>query len=421
MRILYVTASLPFGPGETFVVPEVEELLRRGHEVRVVPLWPRGGMVHEGARRLLPLTAAHHLASPRVLYSAALYAARRPIPVARALMAARASRTPAILAKNLIAFPKALWLAREAARWRAHHIHAHWISTTATLAMWAAEVSRTPWSVTTHRWDIGENNLLPRKAASACFVRAINLQGAERLRSLAGLPGFEPAVIHVGVRLPPDTARAQRPRSGPLRLLTAANLLPVKGHRYLLEALASLCADGVGVSLDLAGDGPLRPELERQARDLDIADKVRFLGQLPHGELLERMAAGEWDAAVLPSIVTDSGEHEGTPVSLMEAMACGLPAVSTLTGGIGELLDGGAGILVPQKDPRALADAIRQLAADPGYRAALAAAGQRRVREEFSIERVVDELERRFAACPHANRAPEASAGTQAPSGRRFG
>src|SRR5262249_50286198 len=140
---------------------------------------------------------------------------------------------------------------------------------------------------------------------------------------------------------------------------------------------------------------------EEHVARLELPDRIHFLGQMSHDELLRGMAEGNWDIVVLPSIVTDSGEHEGTPVSLMEAMICGIPVISTETGGIAELLEGGAGILVNQKDAVALAQAIQRLVSDPALRTKLGKAGQQRVLESFTIQQTVDELERRFMASLH--------------------
>jgi len=105
---------------------------------------------------------------------------------------------------------------------------------------------------------------------------------------------------------------------------------------------------------------------------------------------------GEVDVVVLPSTDLGDGVHEGIPVSLMEAMSYGIPVISTTTGGIPELLGSEAGLLVPERDPLALAEAIEHLARDPSLCRRLGESGRRKVREEFSVEKVVDELIRRF-------------------------
>ena len=98
------------------------------------------------------------------------------------------------------------------------------------------------------------------------------------------------------------------------------------------------------------------------------------------------------DCTILPSIDLGAGEHEGIPVALIEAMGYGIPVISTSTGGIPELLSDGAGILVPHKDPVALADAIKSLLNDARLGKQLSYAGYKRVIDEFSIEPIVRKL-----------------------------
>ena len=130
---------------------------------------------------------------------------------------------------------------------------------------------------------------------------------------------------------------------------------------------------------------------------LALPEKSDFLGAVSHDDLLARLAAGDWDVAALPSVVTASGELEGIPVSLVEAMAHGLPALATATGAIPELLDDGAGLLVPPADPGALADALEQLAGDPDLRTRLGTAGRLRIEEQYDVDRVAEQLGARFA------------------------
>jgi glycosyltransferase involved in cell wall biosynthesis len=187
------------------------------------------------------------------------------------------------------------------------------------------------------------------------------------------------------------------------RAVVPANLLDVKGHAYLLEAVRLLLNGGIRLRVDLAGDGPLREELARKVEQLGLRETVTFLGLLPHEELLESMRGGGWDMLVLPSIVTDSGEKEGIPVAIVEAMSCRVPVVSTATGAIPELFEGvDDALLVPPKDPAALAWAIERLIKEPGLRERMAESGRRRVVASFSVEQMTAELIKRFEMCGRA-------------------
>ena len=177
-----------------------------------------------------------------------------------------------------------------------------------------------------------------------------------------------------------------------------ANFVEKKGHRYLIEALGLLPGPPAAVTCDLAGSGELEDEIRGLVAAAGVGNRVNFLGMVPHHELLAGLRDGRWQAVVLPSVETAQGEKEGIPVALMEALAAGVPAVSTTTGAIAELLEEGAGVLVPPRDPRALAAALQELAEHPALRAQLARAGRRRIEEAYEIGAVVGQLEAAFAA-----------------------
>jgi colanic acid/amylovoran biosynthesis glycosyltransferase len=396
-RVIYITAQLPYGATEPFLIGEIAELERQGCDVTIVPVRPKGNVVHSDAAELLPKAACLPLLSGAILRSAVAEAARSPAAVVRALLSLRRSRNARILLKNLAVFPKALWLARYARRLGAHHLHAHWAGTSATLAMVASQVAGISWSLTTHRWDIPENNLLRLKARRACFVRAISARGADELRVIVDERSWSPWLLHMGVRLPPAPARQRG--DPPFRVLTAASLIEVKGHACLIDAVRRLKESDVSVRAELAGDGPLEASLRSRVRELGLEDEVVFLGRVSHEQLVREMAGGKWDAAVLPSIIPTSGAQEGIPVFLMEAMACGLPAIGTESGAVPELLGEGAGVLVAPGDPDALAQALEKIAADPARRTTLAERGRKRIEEAFSVAEIASALHSRFREC----------------------
>jgi glycosyltransferase involved in cell wall biosynthesis len=172
----------------------------------------------------------------------------------------------------------------------------------------------------------------------------------------------------------------------------------VKGHRFLLEAWQILQRRGLDAELWLAGPGELRPRLETLSRALGLTGSVKFLGAVPHDELLKIYAEARVSAVVLASVDLGSGVHEGIPVALIEAMSYGIPVVATATGGTPELLVPGTGLLVPPADPTALADALQTLLRDGELRERLGDSGRQRVLEAHDIFQVAAELAKEFEA-----------------------
>jgi colanic acid/amylovoran biosynthesis glycosyltransferase len=386
-RLLYVASSFPYGQNDTFFAPEVRELVRQGVDVLAVPVRPRGVLTTPDAESL---TARRPLLDAEIARAAVAELLRSPGATMAAFALLFRSPAPNVLLRNLAAFPKALWLARLARTREADHIHAHWAGPPATVALIASRLSGVPWSFTAHLADIQARNLLYDKSASAVFVRFIAHAMQDLMRQCA--PGVDESrwtVLRLGLELPP--ARSGPPPSNdPSVVLFAARFDPEKRHATLLEAAATLVRDGVRIELWLAGSGRLLPAAERQARDLGIESAVRFLGYVPNAEILEWLQTGRVDAVALPS------DWEGIPVSLIEALAHGVPAAASDVGGVAELVGDGCGLLVPEGDPAALAEAIRRLLQSPSLRADVSRVGRRRVEREFAIERVVSELRELF-------------------------
>lgn len=414
MRLLYVTKALPFGATEAFILPEVADHAAHGWEVWLAPL-SRGELKHAEARDLLSRTLDQPLVSPVVLAGCLRGVLRAPGRAAGLLWRVLRARTPVLALRNLAVFPKAVWLSEEVRRHRFEHVHIHWAAAPATLGAVAAELAGVPFSLTAHRYDIAQNNLLAWKSAHACFVRVIDEPGREEFAARLPPGARPPQVLHMGVTVAPDPAPSRAGALSPLRLATAARLVAKKGHADLLRAVRVVLDLGVAVELDVFGDGPLRSELEALAVELGVAAHVSWRGTASHGDLLRALRSGRYDAGVLPSVTADDGDKEGVPVFLIECMGAGLPVVSTPNGGIPELAGGGCGVLTPERDPRALGAALARLARDEDERRRLAAAGRARVLEAFEIGACM-RLLREWIAC-----APPTSAATPRVSPGRTG
>lgn len=395
MRIIYVTQRLPFGDGETFIVPEVEALLAEGHDVLLVPRDASQPVLHDDARALLARTRALPGAAA-VAGSVAAALARAPGRTCRAFWALGRTRPRRRALANARATAEGLWLGRIAHGWRADHIHAHWAHLTATLAMSASRATGIPWSFTAHRYDVILNNLLTEKLRSARFGRFIADEMFAIARGLVAPDALARAVVlHMGVTLPPRPDAGIPARSVPI-VLCPARLVPVKGHACLVEAAALLRARAVPFELWLAGDGPGHEDIRRRIEELGLGASVRLLGRVPHAELLRLYRERRADCVVLPSLDLGGGLHEGLSVALVEAMAHGIPVIGTRTGGIPELLDRSAGVLVHPSDPVGLADALADLLGSPSLRCRLGAAGRTRVEQEFDARVIARTLARWF-------------------------
>nr|ASV47117.1 hypothetical protein [uncultured bacterium] len=202
---------------------------------------------------------------------------------------------------------------------------------------------------------------------------AVSDAAARRTEDFFALGRRSVRTVHNGVPdLPAGPAPARR--GGALRVACAGRLDPAKGHDVLLRALAEL----PGVEAVVYGEGAYRPELEKLAADLGVADRVELPGRTP--DVRDRLPAA--DVFCLPS------RSEGFPLALVEAMLAGRACVASTAGGMPEALDGGCGLLVPPDDPAALAGALRRLAGDPAERARLGSAARRRAAARFTAARM---------------------------------
>jgi L-malate glycosyltransferase len=245
--------------------------------------------------------------------------------------------------------------------WIPDIVHAHEFGAGLPASV-VATVSRAPLVITEHSSSVALGDLTPtqRDVARRAFRRAdvvcpVSNDLGRRLVELVGETPVVPvpnAIDDKVFSLPISTKPS--PRAGAeVKLLTVGNLVAIKGHRHLIQAVAQLRAAGVPVKLDIAGGGSLRTELQTQARKLGIDPHIEFHGVLPR----ERVAAlmGAADIFVLPSLWETQG------CALIEAIACGCPSVATNVGGVPEVLDGTAGVLVAPGSSEALAAGIGEV------------------------------------------------------------
>jgi colanic acid/amylovoran biosynthesis glycosyltransferase len=170
----------------------------------------------------------------------------------------------------------------------------------------------------------------------------------------------------------------------PVRLLTVGRLVEKKGHRYVIEALSLLKGKGRSLSYVIAGDGPLRGELENLVDSFGLRESVSFTGLVHNEEVADLYR--EADVFILTSVTSQDGDMEGQGLVLQEAQSTGLPVISTLHNGIPDgVLDGVSGFLVPEKDAAAAARRLAELSGDAGLRFRMGKAGSDFVRINYDI------------------------------------
>jgi colanic acid/amylovoran biosynthesis glycosyltransferase len=360
-RALSVGYVLRYWPtvSETFVARELEELLRRGISAEVVALGQRSDA------RLAPGSPVRSLAPPRGRGALALLPPLAALSRAEARAAARwASRH---LRPRDVA--RALWVAEQGARRGWTRLHVHFAGEAAEWARVAAIVLGVPYTVTVHAVDL----FVPRPSLREVLrdaSRVITVCEHHR-RWLSERYAVEASVIRCGV--PTDVPLAEPGQPG-ARFVCVARDVPKKGLDELVAALRELPS----ATLRLVSDG------------VRLGGPRVLAGPLPPQQVPAVLARSH--AFVLPCRVAPDGDQDGVPVALIEAMAAGLPVVSTPVSGIGELVDGEVGWLVPPGDHDALVAALRE-ASCPEERARRgAAARQRVISERWTVGRQVDEL-----------------------------
>lgn len=279
------------------------------------------------------------------------------------------------------------------------HLHGHFCHGVATITWFASRLTGLPFSFTAHAKDIYEaalnpGDLLERKLAAARFVATCTEANAVQLRRRAPSSKVVHTIYHGldTAYFAPDEAAAP---SLPV-ILSVGRFVEKKGFRYLVEACAQLKAEGQLFVCVIVGEkGDAYEAIQRLVEERDLGDVVRLQNAVTQEELREIYRRARVFA--LPCQVTDSGDRDGIPNVLAEAMAMGVPAVSTRVSGIPELVqDGVHGLLVESRDADALADALRRVLADPELHRRLARAGRARICECFDSRRTTLALKALF-------------------------
>lgn len=389
IRTAYVTLWYP-KPSETFVVGEVAALRELGMPVTVYTLYGKLSR-HIGKCMEAKCAQVERLGTrsiPACLAAAAWWWKNHPAlfrKTARTVLG-RFWRDLEQTGENSWAFLTGCLLARKFQEDGITHIHAGWANGPATAAWTASQLTGIPFSFTGRAGDIyPPDGALEEKIAAAAFVRC---DAAFNLEYLRQFTWDRKDRVHLVRNMlswaVPEPGEV--PMLAPYRLLAIARFVKTKGLDVLLDACAILKERGVDFRLTLAGSGRIEKQLRAQAQTLGIADKVSFPGFILHKDVPELIRAH--DIFVMPSKIGSTGDRDGLPTVIMEALLGRVPVVATDVGGIREVIrDGETGLLIQQRNPKAMADAIQALANDRENAVRMADNGKKLVVEYYDTAR----------------------------------
>ena len=389
MRTAYILLWFP-APTETFIFREVTNLKRFGLPLRVFTLY--GAKTDRLSAEMREAAIDVERLGWRSLMKLAggirYWWRRKPDVVKELLLSIRSLHWSDVekSAESVWALLASFELARRFEAQGIEHIHAPWASGCATAAWAAARLTGRPFTFTARAWDIyPPDGLIRAKIGDAALVRTETAANVRHLSAFADgrLDKFRVTYNGVPLQAERDAAVAMR---APYRLLAVGRFVRKKGFDQLLRAARLLSDGGIDFHLTIAGDGLLRWRLKWLAHHLGIAERVSFPGFVPHDAVAALFAAS--DIFIMPCVVAPSSDRDGLPTVILEALLHRVPVVTTAVSGIPELIeDGVTGLLVGERDPAAIAAAVRRLIDDREEALAMAERGRARVRQQFDPER----------------------------------
>ncbi|MBK7973816.1 MAG: glycosyltransferase [Deltaproteobacteria bacterium] len=391
-RLAYLVMRFP-AVTETFVLREMVEVERQGLPLELyVVIRQDEKVVHPEALPYLDRLHTRPYLSPGVLAANLRWLVRKPRAYLRLWTETFRDLwgTWNFLARAIVLFPKAAAFAEDMESRGIGHVHAHFATHAAYMAYVIHGLTGITTSITAHAHDIFiRKAMLCRKVAAARFVAVISEFNRDWIARHCGeqVRG-KIHTVRCGVfpeRYAPRALPAgPRDPRRPFQVLTVASLRDYKGIPVLIEACRLVRERIPGLRWELIGGGPDRAALEAQIATAGVGDVLTLGGPKPEDHVAGRLETA--DAFVLTSVVMPDMRMEGIPVVLMEALASGLPTIATRISGIPELIiDGDTGWLVPDRDPRAVADALAGLYNDPIEAARRGARGRQHVLAEFTV------------------------------------
>jgi len=406
MKIAYVMSRFPKHT-ETFILYEMLAIEAQGVPVEIYPLLKqRDAVVHQEAQALV--NRAHYMpfiSLSTISSNIAAIRSNAKLYFSTLLEVLRgAFGNTNFLIGAISAFPKAVHFSAMMVEERVTHIHAHFSNHPAVAALVVHRLTGIPFSFTAHGHDIHKDRTMLREKISAA-VFAVTVSKYNKSLMAKECPPEDVSKIHV-IHCGVDTRLFQQPanrnKEGAIAIICVASLLEVKGHTYLVQACRLLRDRGVDFVCHLVGEGNYRARIEREIDEYGLGKHIKLHGACTQSHVRELLTAS--DIFVLASKPTRRGAREGIPVSIMEAMAVGVPVVASEISGIPELVENGmSGFLTPPGDVDALAKSIGVLIEDDPLRRRMGAAAREIVLRDFNLESNARQLIHMFRAACSSN------------------
>ena len=394
INLLYLVGAFPV-ISQTYIQREILEMIHdKDLDVRVIhfqkgddniPLPPELG------------SKISYIGSPgrlKVLVSNAFVFLKSPIKylgLVRLILFGKHDRL-VIKFRELRSLRFGVWLSNEIRNLDVDHVHAHWATRPTLIALVLSKFLEIPFSFTAHAHDIYVKPVLLKEKISSARAVITCTDFNRNYLATSVSPGDREKIFTVYHGVDFGTLKFKRKKANKVPVILAVGrLVTYKGFSYLIDALDLIKKQGGNFKVMVVGGGPEFENLESQIKDKNLAGSIELLGELPFEEVKKYF--GDADIFVAPSIMTPEKAFDGLPNVLIEAMASKTPVVATQVSGIPEAItESEDGLLVEEKDPKALYKAIQVLLKNEKLRRKFGEAGYRKALKMFDIEKNVKRL-----------------------------
>lgn len=395
-KVAYILHRFPYLT-ETFIMREIYWLQRQGIDVEIFSLLsPKHSVVHEQAQELLSVTHYSPFVSWDVLKSQVYFLARSPGRYMRAFfnLMRQTIREPGVLLRALVLFPKSIYFARLIQQKKMDHMHSHFVWIDAIAAGVAHDVLGITFTIHPHAFGLFGRNQKSVKCELEHATQIVTISEFHRDYIQRLCPGISREHINV-VYCALETDLYQPVRrtkeDGPIQILSVGRMIEKKGFQYLIAACKRLADAGVDFKCVIIGGGTLKESLQNEIDKFGLQNQVQLMGSMSQTQVLEFYH--KTDIFALPCVVAGDGDRDGIPVVLMEAMACGIPVVTTPVTGIPDLVQHEqTGLMVAERDVDALTAALEKLISEPNVRQQLGRQGRQIIMDKFDIRKNTAQL-----------------------------